>query len=219
MIIYLVEDEKNLRELLVTYLEEAGYTVTSFSDGNTAYEHIDETPDLWILDIMLPGRDGFELIKSIKKNEPGLPVIFMSARNTELDRVLGLELGSEDYLPKPFLPRELVLRVERILKRKTPKELILGDYRVLLTKRQVTCHGDVIEFTNKEFQMLAYFCSHIDEALSRDMILENVWGKDYFGSVRVIDDTLRRLRKKLPNIKIEGVYGYGYILKGETDED
>lgn len=212
--VYLVEDEKNLRQLLEKYLIEAGYDVTVFDSGESALESIDDKPDIWILDIMLPEIDGFTLIRKIKDASPNLPVIFMSARSEKLDRVIGLEMGSDDYLPKPFLPRELVLRVERLLRhrivtqtRKIDPYVFDEDQRVLRNKDQN------IELTVKEYNILHYLLNNPDTALSRADILDNVWGMDYFGSERVVDDTLRRLRKKAPKLPIEAVYGYGYRLR------
>jgi two-component system response regulator CssR len=212
--IYLVEDEISLAHLIETYLKEAGYNTKTFNDGLEAKHAIDEKPDLWILDIMLPGLDGYALIKEIKAAYPQIPVIFMSARNAELDRVIGLEMGSDDYLPKPFLPRELVLRVNRILKDNFTKELVTipgveFDREKRLLKNQET----EISLTVKEFDLLQYFFEHINCAISRNDILDHVWGVDYFGSERVIDDTLRRIRKKIPELPIETVYGFGYILR------
>ena len=129
--IYLVEDEKSLNILLEKYLQREGYEVTTFSDGNSAIARIKDMPDLWILDIMLPDIDGYQIIKAVKDNNKNTPVIFMSARNEELDRVVGLELGSDDYLSKPFLPRELVIRTNKLLQRiygesdKEPEALLL----------------------------------------------------------------------------------------------
>lgn len=143
--IYLVEDEKNLNALLKKYLDREGYKVTAFFDGMSAMDRINEIPDLWILDIMLPDIDGYQLIKSIKEINKNTPVIFMSARNEELDRVVGLELGSDDYLSKPFLPRELVIRTNKLLERiygKTDNEpsdaaIGIGEYRINKRQRAV----------------------------------------------------------------------------------
>lgn len=212
--VYLVEDEKALSHLLETYLKEAGYAVKTFYDGLDAQKAIGNKPDLWVLDIMLPGLDGYALIREIKGNSPEIPVIFMSARNAELDRVIGLEMGSDDYLPKPFLPRELILRVNRILKSKAPKEndqvagVIFDRVRRVLKNKE--CE---ITLTVKEYDLLAYFFDHMDCAISRNDLLDHVWGTDYFGSERVIDDTLRRIRKKIPELPVETVYGFGYILR------
>lgn len=216
--IYLVEDEKSLNDLLSTYLKDAGYEVVTFYDGLKAKEAIGQEPAIWILDIMLPGLDGYGLIKAIKEKEPKTPVIFMSARSAELDRVIGLELGSDDYLPKPFLPRELVLRVKRIIGQSEPvsqtkSTITLGNYLFDPNKRTLSGDSNTHSLSVKEFDLLTLFSNNIDKALSRNDILDTVWGTDYFGSDRVIDDTLRRLRKKFPKLPIETVYGYGYMLK------
>jgi two-component system response regulator CssR len=216
MKIYIVEDEKSLQQLLVTYLVEAGYTVTAFDDGRLAKEHIGDEPDLWILDIMLPEVDGFTLIKAIKERHPNLPVIFMSARSAELDRVIGLEMGCDDYLPKPFLPRELVLRVNKLLSfvKKSSQSTMVGPY-TFDKDRRILIKGQLhIELTVKEYDIIEYFIKKINQAVSRTEILDEVWGMNYFGSERVVDDTLRRLRKKATELPFEAVYGFGYILKG-----
>ncbi|MDT8718387.1 response regulator transcription factor [Clostridium sp. 19966] len=218
--IYLVEDERSLNILLEKYLEKEGYEVTTFSDGKSALERIKDLPDLWILDIMLPDTDGYEIIKAIKNYNKNTPVIFMSARNEELDRVVGLELGSDDYLSKPFLPRELIIRVGKLLeriygdeKRNNQEENInISGYAIIKKQRRVYLNEVEIQLTNKEFELLYYFMENKDNLISREQILISVWGEDYFGSDRVVDDTIRRLRKKMELINIETVYGYGYRL-------
>lgn len=218
--IYLVEDEKSLRILLEKYLEREGYEVTTFSEGVPAINRIKDIPDLWVLDIMLPDVDGYEIIKAIKENSKNTPVIFMSARNEELDRVVGLELGSDDYLSKPFLPRELIIRISKLFERiygkeeKKPEEemISISGYRISKRQRAVFLNEEEIQLTNKEFELLKYFADNKNGVVSRDQILINVWGDDYFGSDRVVDDTIRRLRKKVEKMNIETVYGYGYKL-------
>ncbi|MBD7912802.1 MULTISPECIES: response regulator transcription factor [Clostridium] len=219
--IYLVEDEKNLNVLLKKYLELEGYEVTTFSEGSSAMKRINDMPDLWILDIMLPDIDGYGLIKAIKSKNKNTPVIFMSARNEELDRVVGLELGSDDYLSKPFLPRELVIRTNKLLERlkiKEIKEVVnekefeVEGYKINKKQRTVFEDGQKVQLTNKEFELLNYFIDNKNNLLSREQILITVWGNDYFGSDRVVDDTIRRLRKKMEGLMIETVYGYGYKL-------
>ncbi len=218
--IYLVEDEKSLNILLERYLQLEGYKVTTFLDGDSALQKIKDMPDLWILDIMLPGADGYELIKKIKDNNKNTPVIFMSARNEELDRVVGLELGSDDYLSKPFLPRELVIRTNKLMERIYGDEkervselsIIIGDYVISKTQRTVFLGEIEIQLTKMEFELLNYLAENKNILISRDQILRNVWGDDYFGSDRVVDDTIRRLRKKVDKLNIETVYGYGYKL-------
>jgi Response regulators consisting of a CheY-like receiver domain and a winged-helix DNA-binding domain len=218
--IYLVEDEKSLNILLEKYLQKEGYKVTTFANGRSAIERIGDMPDLWILDIMLPDIDGYEIIKAIKDANKHTPVIFMSARNEELDRVVGLELGSDDYLSKPFLPRELVIRTNKLMERIYGKEeaepegtvLDLGGYIINKNQRTVFFESIEIQLTNKEFELLSYFAENRNNLMSREQILIKVWGDDYFGSDRVVDDTIRRLRKKVEGLNIETVYGYGYRL-------
>lgn len=218
--IYLVEDEKSLNILLEKYLQREGYEVTTFSDGLSALDRIKDMPDLWILDIMLPGVDGYELIKAVKANNKNTPVIFMSARNEELDRVVGLELGSDDYLSKPFLPRELVIRTNKLMERvygDNPAEMAdsvlnISGYKISKNQRTVFLNDEEIQLTNKEFELLSYFFENKNNLISREQILVNVWGDDYFGSDRVVDDTIRRLRKKMDKLSLETVYGYGYKL-------
>ena len=218
--IYLVEDEKTLNILLEKYLAREGYEVTTFSDGQSAIDKIKDMPDLWILDIMLPDIDGYKIIKAIKNNNKNTPVIFMSARNEELDRVVGLELGSDDYLSKPFLPRELVIRTNKLIERIygiidiEPEDFMLNinGYKISKKQRMVFFEGDEIQLTNKEFELLNYFVENKNNVISREQILSYVWGDDYFGSDRVVDDTIRRLRKKMEKLNLETVYGYGYRM-------
>ncbi|PJI08415.1 MULTISPECIES: response regulator transcription factor [Clostridium] len=217
--IYLVEDERSLNVLLDKYLTKEGYSVTTFYDGNSAKQKIKDMPDLWILDIMLPDTDGYELIKDIKQNNKSTPVIFMSARNEELDRVIGLELGSDDYLSKPFLPRELVIRTNKLMERiysdneaKYNDDIKIGEYVLSKKQRAVFFREEELQLTNKEFELLSYLVDNKNNVISRDQILMYVWGNDYFGSDRVVDDTIRRLRKKVSKLTIETIYGYGYKL-------
>ncbi len=212
--IYLVEDEIKLNNLLKRYLEKEGYLVTSFLDGSSALNKINDTPHIWILDIMLPDIDGYELIKKIKEVHPEIPVVFMSARDSDIDRLLGLKLGSDDYISKPFLPQELVIRCTNIIKRiyGTNDYLIYGDYKININKRIVFQDHTEIKLTTKEFDLLVLFMQNINKSLTREEILHKVWENDYFGSDRVVDDLVRRLKKKCQNLKIEAIYGYGYRL-------
>jgi len=220
--IYLVEDEVSLNLLLEKYLEREGYDVTTFSNGNSAVARIEDLPDLWILDIMLPDIDGYEIIKAVKAYNKNTPVIFMSARNEELDRVVGLELGSDDYLSKPFLPRELIIRTNKLLERisgtdkdeviQPSDDLNMGVYIISKKQRTVFIGSDEVILTKKEFELLYYFIENKNNLVSREQILDTVWGDDYFGSDRVVDDVIRRLRKKMDQFIIETVYGYGYKL-------
>lgn len=220
--IYMVEDEPSLNVLLKKYLERENYSVTTFDNGRKAYEKIDDVPDMWILDIMLPDIDGYELIKNIKMKNKNTPVIFMSARNEELDRVVGLELGSDDYLSKPFLPRELVIRVNKLMERvygdnknDENNSVMIGSYKISKSSRAVFENDREISLTNNEFELLEYFCENKNSVVNREQILNKVWGINYFGSDRVVDDTIRRLRKKLDKLPLETVYGYGYKLSSK----
>jgi len=214
-VISIVEDEKDLNELVRRYLEKEGYEVKSHLTYDSAFAQI-HNPDiqLWILDIMLDNRSGFDLIEEIRKINPTVPVIFMSARDKEFDRIIGLEKGSDDYITKPFSPKELVLRVNNIMRRvyKDDDRLEVDGYEIDLVQRKVYQHEVEIELTTKEFDLLMMFIRNKTIAFSREQILERVWETNYFGSDRVVDDTLRRLRKKLKALNIHTIYGYGYRL-------
>lgn len=218
--VYLVEDEENLNQLLAFYLQKEGWQVCTFLNGQAARDAIGEHPDLWILDIMLPDIDGYQLLREIKADSPGLPVIYISARDAELDRVVGLEMGSDDYLPKPFLPRELVIRTRKLLERvyapmREKTILNIPPYTVDLQRRLVTLDAEELDLTSKEFEILSLFGQHSGQALSREQIITRIWGADYIGTDRVVDDLIRRLRKKMPCLKLETIYGYGYrMVKG-----
>jgi two-component system response regulator CssR len=216
MNIYYVEDEKDLSEIIRKYLMREGYQVTVFYDGETAMNHINDDVDLWILDIMLTGEiNGYDLIKSLKEKNSKSAVIFTSARDQDLDKIMGLELGSDDYLAKPYSPRELILRVKAILKRAqsgTNETVTYDRYEINLTKREIKFGNQLIDLTNKEFELLLFFLKHMNKAFAREEILKHVWGDNYYGSDRVVDDLLRRLRHKMPELKIETIYGFGYRL-------
>lgn len=213
--ISLVEDDVNLNLVLTSYLEQEGWQVLSFLTGRDALKAISNSTDLWILDIMLPDVDGYQILKEIKTQSPTIPVIFISARDADIDRIVGLELGSDDYLAKPFLPRELVIRTRKILERtystNTPLQTIFP-YSINLAGRFVKVNEELIELTSREFELLVYFVQNTGQALSREQILNYLWGDDYYGTDRVVDDLVRRLRKKMPELHIETIYGYGYRM-------
>lgn len=217
MKIYYVEDEKDLAEIIRKYLAREGYETTVFHDGEKAIEHANDKVDLWILDIMLTGDiSGYDLIKAIKSSGSSSAIIFTSARDQDLDKIMGLELGSDDYLAKPYSPRELILRVKAILKRHSNQQVSemvqYSNYEINITRREIKISNQVIDLTNKEFELLLFFLKNMNAPFSRDEILKQVWGSNYYGSDRVVDDLLRRLRHKMPELKIETIYGYGYRL-------
>ncbi|KAB8137979.1 response regulator transcription factor [Gracilibacillus oryzae] len=219
--IYLVEDDPNIRNIVQAYLKKEGYQVTLTERAEDAWEKAqNEQPDMWILDIMLPGMDGYELCKKIRQ-ESEVPIIIISAKDEEVDKILGLELGSDDYLTKPFSPRELVARVKRLFKRSEVKPASPNPNQTVLeidmlkmdqAARQVYWKNEEIDVTTKEFDMLEIFAKQPNRAFSREELLNIVWGDDYFGSDRAVDDLVKRLRKKLDGLPVETVWGYGYRL-------
>lgn len=216
--IFLVEDELNLNKILTSYLQKENWEVRSFTDGESAIKSAAEKPHLWILDIMLPDIDGYQLLRRIKEESPDVPVIFISARDADIDRIMGLEMGSDDYLAKPFLPRELVIRTQRVLERvynKTNERentINLAPYILDEDKREVRKGHEMIELTSKEFDLVLLFAKYKGQALSRERIINCIWGEDYVGSDRSVDDLVRRLRKKMPDLRVETIYGYGYRM-------
>ncbi|MDR7071136.1 response regulator transcription factor [Fictibacillus barbaricus] len=216
--IYLVEDEKDLAQVLQAYMKKEGWNVEVFHNGEEALLNLETSPPhLWILDIMLPGMDGYEIIKKIKQKSD-TPVIFISARDQDLDRIVGLELGSDDYLAKPFMPRELVIRVKKLLTRiyetgnRIPQIIEITGYTLDPISRKITRDDELINLTGKELDVLLYLIENKGKARKREEILEAVWGTDYFGSERAVDDVIRRVRKKMPRLNLETVYGSGYRI-------
>ncbi len=213
-----VEDEERLASVVTAYLEKAGYEVTYFATGQEALAYIGNPVNLWILDIMLKDDiNGYDIIKAIREKDESVPVIFTSARDQDLDRILGLELGSDDYITKPYSSKELVLRVEKILKRCFPKEkeenfYTYQNYQLDLDKRIVMKGEKEIVLTTLEYDLLLLFLQNINKSFSREEILKQIWGDDYFGSDRAVDDLIRRLRKKMPQLRLSTIYGYGYRL-------
>ena len=213
--ICIVEDEANLNRLMKSYLEKEGYIVRSYLTYEEAYAHIqDEDVNMWILDIMLDEKSGFDLFEEIKAVNKEVPIVFASARDKEFDRIIGLEKGSDDYITKPFNMKEVVLRINNIMKRfyKEDKTLEIDGYVIDEEQRKVSYQNESIDLTNKEFELLTMFVHKKGVAFTREDVLNTIWGDDYYGSDRVVDDTLRRLRKKMPNLSIHTLYGYGYRL-------
>ncbi|HPX32341.1 MAG TPA: response regulator transcription factor [Erysipelotrichaceae bacterium] len=213
--IAIVEDEKDLNELMKRYLEKEGYLVKSFYTYESALQHTgDKDIDLWLLDIMLDEKSGFDLFEVIKSQRDDVPMIFISARDKEFDRIIGLEKGSDDYITKPFNMKEVVLRVNKIIQRfyREEEKFIIDGYAINETQRTISDGEEIIDLTTKEFDLLMLFVHKKGVALSREGIITAVWGEGYYGSDRVVDDTLRRLRKKMPKLNINTLHGYGYKL-------
>ena len=213
--ICLVEDEKSLNNLIKTYLESAGYNVIQCFSGKEALE-LTTKIHLWILDIMFSDDiSGYDIIKKIRETDDKVPVIFTSARDQDLDKIIGLELGSDDYITKPYSPKELVLRVNNIIKRvykDTFDKITYEDYKINVEKRTVTLFDKEIKLTTLEFELLLLFVNNVGKSFSREEILNSIWKEDYYGNDRVVDDLVRRLRSKMKELKIETIYGYGYRL-------
>lgn len=214
MWISILEDEAVLNNLITKYLQKEGYQVRSYLTGEEALRGLEQPTDLWVIDIMLPDIDGFTVFRGVQEKNPDSYVIFISARNQDVDRVAGLELGGDDYISKPFLVRELVIKINRLLKSPRTKStaLRLGPYLVQLEKHLVTRDGEAVSLTVKEYDLLLYMAANRGHVLRRGEILDAVWGYAFYGSDRVVDDTIRRLRKKLPGLSINTLYGLGYCL-------
>ena len=218
--IYVVEDEKDIVDLLQYNLEKEGYRVLFSLDGSEALKRIPEkTPDLILLDLMLPGTDGLTVCRTLKNNPKTahIPVVMLTAKGEESDKVVGLELGADDYITKPFSVKELMARVKAVLRRfeKAGEGSPIQKFKDLTLDRSrhhVEMKGKVLDLTAKEFELLDYFLTHADRVLTRDVLLNNVWGYDYFGTTRTVDVHVRRLREKLGPYSeyLQTVKGYGY---------
>ncbi|HQZ33149.1 MAG TPA: response regulator transcription factor [Ilumatobacteraceae bacterium] len=215
-----VEDEANIADLLDVYLREAGFRVLQAATGQRALEVIDQhRPTMILLDIGLPDMDGFEVCRRVRAKS-NVPVLFLTARDGELDRILGLELGADDYVTKPFSPREIVARVKAILRRGQPDPRddhdivhIGDDYSVDLTRREVRCKEQPVALATREFDLIAHLARNQGIALSRQQLLDGVWGADWIGDDRTVDVHVRQLRKKLgDDLPLATVWGIGYRL-------
>jgi len=223
--ILIVEDEPNMVAGLRDNFEFEGYQVISAPDGVAGLERaLSESPDLVILDVMMPRMSGLDVCKQLKTKRPGLPIIMLTARGQEVDKVVGLELGADDYVTKPFSIRELLARVKAVLRRaqglpKNSVEFSFGEVEVNLKSCQVSRKGKAVEFSSKEFDLLKFFLNHPGETLSRDRLLEEVWGYDHFPTTRTVDAHIVRLRQKVepkpeaPRF-ILTVHGTGYKFVG-----
>ena len=220
-LVMVIEDEKEIRDLLRYNLEKAGYRVAASGDGEQGLKLLFASrPDALVLDLMLPGLNGLEIVREVRA-EPlthDLPVLVLTARSDEMDKLLGFEQGADDYLTKPFSPRELVARVKALLRRSRPtgpgRALEAGPLRVDLEAHVATCAGVRLDLTPREFDLLAFLARHPGRALSREELLRKVWGYDYVGETRTVDVHVRRLRAKLGDQHglIETVLGAGYKL-------
>jgi two-component system, OmpR family, alkaline phosphatase synthesis response regulator PhoP len=227
--ILVADDEPNIIKLLRLYLREEGYDVTSARDGREAVERFRaEKPDLVILDLMMPYLGGFEVCTEIRK-ESDVPVIMLTARSDDVDKIVGLEMGADDYITKPFNPRELVARVKANLRRRDwdraageteePAAVTIGDVTLDPASRDVTVAGARVRLRQREFDLLEAFMRHPNIALDRERLLAMVWGEDFFGDARTIDVHVAWLREKLKSAqpKIETVWGVGYKFVPSED--
>jgi two-component system alkaline phosphatase synthesis response regulator PhoP len=221
--ILIVEDEPNMVAGLRDNFEYEGYEVLTASDGAEGLGRaLNDAPDLVVLDVMMPKMSGLDVCKQLKAKRPAMPVIMLTARGQEVDKVVGLELGADDYVTKPFSIRELLARIKAVLRRahSVPQErYAFGDVEVNLRTCQVTRAGKVLEFSAKEFDLLKYFLCHTGEALSRDRLLEKVWGYNSFPTTRTVDAHIVHLRQKLEAKPEEPrfiltVHGIGYKFVG-----
>jgi DNA-binding response OmpR family regulator len=213
-----VDDEKNIIELERLYLEREGYTIEVAYDGKTALEKIRAArPAAIILDLMLPGLDGWEVCRRVRQ-ESDVPILMLTARDQDVDKIVGLELGADDYLTKPFNPRELVARVKAIFRRASPapktQRLSVGDLTIDLDRREAAVGKKQLELRTKEFDLLAVFAQNPGIVLTRERLLELGWGYDFAGETRTVDVHVAHLRKKLANAhtQIETISGVGYKL-------
>lgn len=219
--ILICDDNETVHQTLRLYLQEAGYHVLSAFDGISALEMVQQNQvELLILDIMLPKMFGTEVCRQIRKSSD-IPIIILSAKVDESDRIVGLELGADDYVTKPFSPKEVVTRVKTILRRTQPRKeaklLQLGNLRVNPKAYEVFVRDQPIKMTPREVELLSFLISRAGEVTSREDILDAVWGYDYYGDIRAVDTLLARIRSKLPehhaNVSFRSVYGVGYMIE------
>ncbi len=232
--ILVVDDERPIADILQFNLKKEGYDVQCAYDGDQAVEMVEEMqPDLVLLDIMLPGRDGMEVCREVRKKYE-MPIIMLTAKDSEIDKVLGLELGADDYVTKPFSTRELIARVKANLRRHqavpSPEEeaadtneITVGALTIHPDAYIVSKRGETIELTHREFELLHYLAKHIGQVMTREHLLQTVWGYDYYGDVRTVDVTVRRLREKIEDNPSHPSWivtrrGVGYYLRNPEQE-
>ena len=230
--ILIIDDEKPISDIIKFNLNKEGYeTITAFDGREALKKFEEESPDLIILDLMLPELDGLEVAKEVRKTSH-IPIIMLSAKDSEFDKVIGLEIGADDYVTKPFSNRELLARVKAHLRRTenigsavaeenastTGSEIVIGDLEILPDAFVAQKRGEDIELTHREFELLHHLATHMGQVMTREYLLETVWGYDYFGDVRTVDVTIRRLREKIEDTPSRPEYiltrrGVGYYMK------
>jgi two-component system response regulator VicR len=231
--ILVVDDEKPIADILQFNLQKEGYEVICAYDGEEALQKVEEVmPDLILLDIMLPQKDGMEVCREVRKKYD-MPIIMLTAKDSEIDKVLGLELGADDYVTKPFSTRELLARVKANLRRHSQaaaqedvndtNEIIIGSLVIRPDAYIVLKRGETIELTHREFELLHYLAKHIGQVMTREHLLQTVWGYDYYGDVRTVDVTVRRLREKIEDNPSHPSWivtrrGVGYYLRNPEQE-
>ncbi len=230
--ILVVDDEQPIADILEFNLRKEGYQVVCAYDGEEALQKVEEEqPDIVLLDVMLPIRDGMEVCREIRKKYD-MPIIMLTAKDTEIDKVLGLEMGADDYVTKPFSNRELIARVKANLRRhssepskeeESTNDLVIGSLVIHPEAYKVTKRGEEIDLTHREFELIHYLAKHIGQVMTREHLLQTVWGYDYFGDVRTVDVTVRRLREKVEDNPSRPLWiitrrGVGYYLKNPDQE-
>ncbi|WP_026487349.1 response regulator transcription factor [Caldanaerobius polysaccharolyticus] len=225
--IMIVDDDRNICELISIYLTKEGFDIVKVYDGKEAIDKFNEVaPSLVILDLMLPGVDGYTVCRDIRKIS-STPIIMLTAKSETLDKVLGLELGADDYIVKPFDPKELVARVKAVLRRYAPmtgeenKKVVYPGIVINMNEYKLKIDGRDVEVPPKEFELLYFLASHPNQVFTREQLLEQVWGYDYFGDSRTVDVHIKRLREKLPANEfwtLKTVWGVGYKFEVKTGE-
>jgi len=220
-LVLVVDDEPNIVQLARMYLEREGFRVESANDGITALHAIAQlNPRMVVLDIMLPEMDGMEVCRHLRSEQNPVPILMLTARDEDIDKILGLEMGADDYLTKPFNPREMVARVKAILRREhlisaqEPKTIHLGDLMIDIERREAQVGGELVRLRHQEFNLLLVLAENQGRVLSRERLLNLAWGFDYFGQTRTVDVHIGHLRRKLAHskVRIETVTSDGYKL-------
>ena len=219
-LILLVDDEHNITDLAALYLKQEGFRTNAVADGEAALETARrQQPALMVLDLMLPVLDGYEVCRKLRAENNSIPILMLTARDDDVDKLVGLEMGADDYLTKPFNPRELVARIKALLRRsarasEAEEPIHLGNLTIDVARREATADGKQIPLRAQEFDLLFVFARHQGLVLSREQCLQLAWGYEYFGETRTVDVHVAQLRKKLgpSNVRIETVTGVGYKL-------